>query len=269
MLGDASLGRHLLVGLTLGLEIFDGGDVRRRTLGNVEQGDAQLSCSFLELFLDLVHVGQSIEARHSLDTTQICTDTALRHDFHEANLGGVGNVAAAAQLARELASLNDAHGIAVFLAKQSRDARLASSIERSLIRAHGNGVHDLLVCDALDLSQLLGRYALEVGEVETQAIGSDVAASLLHMVAQNLAQRCMEQMRAGMVARNALAAKLVDNRTNGVAHMKLAFDDFHVVAGKALFGGFRIDDFSLEAFALDNAGVAHFAAHFGVERSQA
>ena len=76
-------------------------------------------------------------------------------------------------------------------------------------------------------------------------------------------------MRAGMVARNALAAKLVDNRTNGVAHMKLAFDDFHVVAGKALFGGFRIDDFSLEAFALDNAGVAHFAAHFGVERSQA
>ena len=51
--------------------------------------------------------------------------------------------------------------------------------------------------------------------------------------------------------------------------MKLAFDDFHVVAGKTLFGGLRIDDFSLEAFALDNAGVAHFAAHFGIERSQA
>ena len=82
-----------------------------------------------------------------------------------------------------------------------------------------------------------GVTPLEVGEVETQTIGPDVAASLLHMVAQNLTQRCMEQMRAGMVARNALAAKLVDNCTNGVAHMKLAFDDFHVVAGKAPFQG--------------------------------
>lgn len=34
-------------------------------------------------------------------------------------------------------------------------------------------------------------------------------------------------------------------------------------------GAFGIDDFSLEALALDNAGVAHFAAHFGIERSQA
>ena len=178
-------------------------------------------------------------------------------------------MAAAAQLARELASLNDAHGIAVFLAEQSRDARLASGVERSLVRAHGNGVHDLLVCDALNLGQLLGRYALEVGEVKAQAIGANVAASLLHMVAQNLAQRRMEQMRAGMVARNALAAKLVDNRANGVAHVKLAFDDFHVVAGETLLGSLGIDDFSLEAFAFDNAGVAHFAAHFGVERSQA
>ncbi len=55
-----------------------------------------------------------------------------------------------------------------------------------------------------------------------------------------------------------LATKLVDNCTNGIAHVKPPSTDFHVVAGKAL--GLRIDDFSLEACPITPV-VAHFAAH--------
>ncbi len=58
----------------------------------------------------------------------------------------------------------------------------------------------------------------------------------------------------------------VDNCTTGIAHVKLAFDDLHFVAGKALFGRLRVDDFGLGASHRDNASIADLAAHFGVER---
>ena len=154
-------------------------------------------------------------------------------------------MAAAAQLARELASLNDAHGIAVFLAKQAvtPDSRAASSEVSYVLMGTA-----FMICSFATRSTSANCSGVTPSKwVKSKRRRSGpTSASLLHMVTQNLAQRCMEQMRAGMVARNALATKLVDNCTNGIAHVKLAFNDFHVVAGKALFGGLRIDDFSLK-----------------------
>ncbi len=52
-----------------------------------------------------------------------------------------------------------------------------------------------------------------------------------------------------------------------IAHR--AFDDLHRVQTKALGRRLGVDDLELEALRLDRAGIAHFAAHFGIKRREA
>ena len=92
-------------------------------------------------------------------------------------------MAAAAQLAGELAALDNAHDVAVLLAKERRHAGFASGVERGLVDIGGDGGHDFLVRDALDLGQLLGRGGLKVREVEAKAVGPNVGTCLLHVIA--------------------------------------------------------------------------------------
>ncbi len=55
----------------------------------------------------------------------------------------------------------------------------AGGVEGRFVDGGGRSLHDGLVGDALDLGDLLGRHALEMGEVEAQAVGADVAAACL------------------------------------------------------------------------------------------
>ena len=59
----------------------------------------------------------------------------------------------------------------------------------------------------------------EVREVEAQMRGIDQRACLLHVLAQHLAQRGMQQMRAGVVAHGGAADFVVDHRVHFVAHV--------------------------------------------------
>ena len=73
---------------------------------------------------------------------------------------------------------------------------------------------DLLVDAPLDAPQLLGRDRLEVREVEAQAVGRDQRTLLLHVRAEHLAQRGVQQVRGGVVAADVLAAGVVDLRAD-------------------------------------------------------
>ena len=90
---------------------------------------------------------------------------------------------AAAQLLGEALDIEHAHELAVLLAEQRHNARFASRSQRRLVCAHGVVLHDLLVGQALDFGDLLGRHGLEVREVEAQAVFSHQAASLLDVIA--------------------------------------------------------------------------------------
>ncbi len=132
-------------------------DVGRRTLGDVEQRNAQLSSSFLQLGLDLVHVpGRRssspprygafaptlLSARSSPGRSRRC----WQHGSHRTARERTRRTRRRARCRRTSRRIAPSRRLREQHRAKSRSAR-------------GDGVHDFLVRDALDLGQLLGRYA--------------------------------------------------------------------------------------------------------------
>ena len=67
---------------------------------------------------------------------------------------------------------------------------------------------DLLVDDVLHQRQLLGSHRAEMGEVEAHPLVVLIGTGLMHMAAQHLAQRLLQQMGAGVVAGDGAPAAL-------------------------------------------------------------
>ena len=126
-------------------------------------------------------------------------------------------------------------------------------------------LHDLLVRQALHLDDLFGRHGLEVGEVEAQTAVGDVAARLLHMIAQHLAQRPMQDVRSGVVAADTLAARHVDGGMHGIARAQATAFHLHGVRDQALLGLLRVQDRHDGIVLRKHAGVADLAALLSVE----
>ena len=93
-----------------------------------------------------------------------------------------------------------------------------------------------------DLLELLGRYRLEVGEVEAQAIGANVAARLLHMGAQNLAQCSVQDMggRCGCARCERDACRLSTEAVTSSPTETVPSFNLHHMAYQALFGSLRV-----------------------------
>ena len=101
---------------------------------------------------------------------------------------------------------------------------------KSAIAPRGDGVLDALhfgraprslrsTCSltiVLDLGELGRRDRREVREVETQAVGRDERARLLHVRAEHLAQRRVQQVRGRVVAPRRVAARVVDDCGDGL-----------------------------------------------------
>ena len=128
-------------------------------------------------------------------------------------------VRAAAQLGGEVADADDAHAVAILLAEQRHRLVLVDG------DVDGHVLDDLdaivaqhfLVGEVFDVLQLLVVERGEVREVEAQVAGIDQRARLLHMRAQHIAQRGVEQVRAGMVAHGRAADFVVDHGVDFVA----------------------------------------------------
>ena len=88
-----------------------------------------------------------------------------------------------------------------------------------------------------------GRDRLVVAEVEAEPVGRDQRARLLHVRAEHLAQRPVQDVRGGVVAADPVAAHAVDRGGDVVAFDDRAAADHRVVhderAGKPVG---RVDD---------------------------
>ena len=73
-------------------------------------------------------------------------------------------------------------------------------------------------------------------------------------------------MRGRVVARDARAALGVHRRRHRIAHGKRAFRHRHLVRHKALLGRLGVAHFGDGPSGAQRAGVAHLAAHLGIER---
>ncbi len=107
----------------------------------------------------------------------------------------------------------------------------------------------------------------EVREVEAQVAGIDQRARLLHVRAQHIAQRGVQQVRAGMVAHGRAAHFVVDHGIDLVADMdRLLGDD--AMRAHALHGiGHALDfgDDGVVVVGVEPADVANLSAGIGVE----
>ena len=78
----------------------------------------------------------------------------------------------------------------------------------------------------------------------------------------------MQDMRRGVVAGDAGAARTVDRRGNLIAHGDGAGRDLRFVAHKTLLGRLRVKHVGFGASAAKRAGIADLAAHLSVEGSR-
>ncbi len=203
---------------------------------------------------------------HRLDAAYAGGDAALAGDLEQADVAGARHVRAAAQFGGVIAHLQHAHAFAVFFAEQRHRAEIQRFLHAHVV--HFNrvvGAH-LRIDLALDHRQFGGAHRLEVREVEAQPVRRDQRALLLHVGAQHLAQRGMQQVRGGMVEDGGAAAIAVDLRRQRGADLQAAAAQLADMAMELAGELLRLLDLEQHAVCAQLAQVADLAAGFGVER---
>ncbi len=125
----------------------------------------------------------------------------------------------------------------------------------------------LAVGQPFDLLDLLGGDARVVGEVEPQPVGTDPRAGLLDVLAEHLAQRPVQDVRAGVVLADRVAPIGVDRRRRGLSGRDRAGRDARRVATQSRQRERRVEHLGRAGLGGDGSGVADLAAALGVERS--
>ena len=125
----------------------------------------------------------------------------------------------------------------------------------------------LFVDEVFDVLQLFIGHRSEVRKVKAQTRGIDQRSGLLHVRAQHLAQRRMQQMRAGMVAPRRRAVIGIDNRVDLVADSQrlaqnrlVREDSLHRLGASA-----HIGDHGVVIVGVKPADIAHLPAGIGIK----
>ena len=189
--------------------------------------------------------------------------------LEEAKFSGVSRVRASAKLAGEgllaLAGRDDTHDISILFAKERYRARGPGLLYAHHPRHHGLGSKDLCVDHILDTSKLVGGHGLEVREVEAQAIWCHERASLAHVIAEDLLERCIQKVRGRMVPADELTSIVVHDRIDRITHPQLTRHHIGYVCHKLTLMMLRISHDKLCGLADEPAGIAYLATHLAIE----
>ena len=203
--------------------------------------------------------------RHRFDAANAGLHAAFGDDLEQADVAHSFDVRAAAELHREAAEAQDANVFLVFLAEQADGAFGNRDVIGKLARLRGRVLAYLLVHQGFDLAQLFGRDRRVVREVETQPIGRHERALLLDMLAKDLPQRRVQQMRRRVIGLDGLAARGIHLRGKLVADLDETAADLAQmrVDGAALL---RVRHRELRAHVAELTRIADLAAGLRVER---
>src|SRR5690606_11455355 len=260
--GGGGLGLELLqILLQLAVAI----NHRRQLVEQVVAGTLDQLGSLAQLLFRFVDPVQRRLAGNSLDASHAGGDAAFGGDAEQADIAGTLDVGPPAEFNGEAAAHGqDANLVAVFLTEQRHGALGLGGLDVGDFDFHRRVGADLVIDDALQLPQLLGADGFEVAEVETQALTVDQRALLLHMLAQHLAQRGVQQVGGGMVALGRGTHAVIDHGANGGAAVQAAAADHPMVqVGAAGLGGIAYVETHAGAFQV--TGIAHLPAGFGIE----
>ncbi len=206
-------------------------------------------------------------AGDGLDTAHTARNGELAHDAQRADLRGIVEMRAAAEFhGVALAHIDDADNIAVLFAEERHRAETAGLRDGYFLHRDGEALEHGFVHHALDGGDLLGLHGGEVGKVKAETVGLNERTGLVDMVAENGAQRLVQQVGGAVGAHDRLAATSIDAGVHLVADSEIAGDHHAVVqhlAGLVLLHIVHLKNGVLEN---EQAVVGALTAHFGVER---
>ena len=172
----------------------------------------------------------------------------------------------AAELGAPAARVHNADNTAVLLAKQRHSAHLLGFLDRQILDGDRQSLVNLFIDAALNLSQLGGGHSAEMREVKVGNMVILIAAGLMHVLTQNLAQSLLQQMGSRVIAADSGAALLVNRGSDFVIHVNRAVQQLTGMDKVALRGLFDLCDLQLGIAADQIAVVSNLTAHLGVER---
>ena len=170
----------------------------------------------------MVHIVENACAGHRFDAAYTGGYRRFRENLEETQLRRVVHMGAAAQLSGEVPGLYHTDHIAVLLAEQSHSPHGLRLGNGHFPRLHRHGRQNDAVDDPLHVPEFLRRQAGEMGKVKPGRLFGHHLARLLHMVAQNLAQRRLQKMGCGMVSHDGKPPLFVHCRCHRVSHAQNA-----------------------------------------------
>ena len=180
---------------------------------------------------EIEQIANGVLARDCFDTTQVAADRAFTHDFDWPNVPSCRNMRTTAQLERA-ASLEHSNNVAVFVAKKCDGTFIGCRLFRHFVGAHLAIGDHFGVRHLLDAANLSRRDGFVVAEVEPQSIRRHERAGLLHVFAQDLAQRPVQHMGRGVIAPGRRSGNTIDRSVHGGAGCELAASNAHQMASQ-------------------------------------
>ena len=158
--------------------------------------------------------GEGAVAGDGFDAADACGGGLLGDDLEDADFAGAVDVRAAAKFFRveaagrgRVGNGDDADvGLGVLVAEEGQRAGGEGVVDIHDVRGDLEIAQDFFVHLLLDFGELARVDGGEVREVEAQVVGRDERAGLLHVRAEDIAQRGVHQVRRGVVAHVARAA---------------------------------------------------------------
>ena len=98
-------------------------------------------------------------------------------------------------------------------------------------------------------------------------VGGDERAGLFYVRAENISERCIHQVRGGVVAHVARAAFGIGNGGDAIADLQIFFRDDAVgdESGDRVVGAFYFGDFEGFGIVVETADVCDLSAGFGID----
>ena len=172
----------------------------------------------------------------------------------------------AAELHREVAHLHNPDRVAVLLAEERHCAELLRLVEGHHLRLDISALKDHIGHNGVDLAYLLSGERGEVGEVKAQIVRLYERTGLMHMVAEDKAQRALEQMRGAVGAGYGLAALGVDADGELIAENDAALEKLAVMHVFSALVFQDVIDLEYHSVRSHHALIGDLAAHLGVHR---
>ena len=171
----------------------------------------------------------------------------------------------AAQFLGELSHLHDSYRLTVFLTKKCHRAGLFRFLDRHHLRLHSQILRNLLIDDLFHTPDLIRRHSRRMGEVETSTLSVLIGTGLLHMAAQHLSERFLQQVCCTVVLTGAVPPGTVHRQSHLIAYLE------HALCHPTYMSHFAAKEFHgilYLKFAVrrgDNTQVSFLSAHGSIE----